>query len=43
VSPVTAWGFEIVTISSFKVFKGPTAALLAAVFLSVVVVAFSNF
>ena len=39
----SAWGFKILTILLSKVFKGPTAALLAAMFLSIVVGVLNNF
>ena len=38
----SAWGVKIVIISLLEVFKGPTAALLATVFLSIVVRVLSN-
>jgi hypothetical protein len=39
----SAWGVKTLIISSSKVFEGPTAALPAAVFLSMVVGALGNF
>ena len=38
----SAWGVKIVIISLSKVFKGPTAALLAAIFYSMVVGVLDN-
>ena len=42
-SASSAWGVEIVIISLSKVFKGPTAALLAAVFFSMITGVLNNF
>ena len=39
----STWGFKILTILSSKVFKGPAAALLATIFLSIVVGVLNNF
>ena len=39
----SAWGFKILTILLSKVFKGPIAALLATVFLSIVAGVLDNF
>ena len=37
------WGFKTLTILLSKVFKGPAVALLAAVFLNIVVGVLDNF
>jgi hypothetical protein len=39
----SAWGVETVIISFLELFEGPTADLLTAVFLSIVVWALGNF
>jgi hypothetical protein len=39
----SAWGVKTLIISLSEVFKGPTAALPAAIFLSIVVGALGNF
>ena len=38
----SAWGFKILTVLLSEVFEGPTAALLAAIFLSIVVGVLGN-
>ena len=39
----SAWGFKTLTVLLSKVFKGPIAALLAAMFLGIVVKVLDNF
>jgi hypothetical protein len=39
----STWGFKLVAVLLLEVFKGPTAALPAAIFLSIVVGVLGNF
>ena len=39
----SCWGFKTLTVSLLEVFKGPTAALPAAIFLGMVVGVLGNF